>query len=302
MRIVPSSAGAMHRDAAIRLVWSHCGGPYDEISVLLQLLDAIGLISFQDAVVKRSRAGDQIAKSIKAGDLRPLGMTLIRVGYFHDQARILIETGRTDTAGNLLCRSKVARAGAPQLIGILQWWDGVRVLPEVVVPKHLVAELNTVWALLPPETRTPSWAVERKAVGNRAEMYSVQREKTRVADPTQIFWVAQDSDDLGWDIEDRSTEPRRCIEVKGRRDHEVVFFLSDNERAKAKDSCINWEVHFWGGIDLSRNPAVEYAHLVASGYPLIIENLEREIDESKWDVRAVQWKVVRKLPPGSSDS
>ncbi|MGA7413480.1 MAG: DUF3883 domain-containing protein [Bryobacteraceae bacterium] len=132
-------------------------------------------------------------------------------------------------------------------------------------------------------------------------MYSLQFEKTKSADSYQLFWVARDSDSLGWDIEDRSVEPLRCIEVKGRRDHEVLFFLSDNEWSKAKQVGDKYEVHFWGGIDLAREPAVEYAHLTAAGYPLVIRNLPLQISDGAFEATAVQWRITRRAPPSETE-
>jgi len=183
---------------------------------------------------------------------------------------------------------------------MLQWWEGVQLLPSVVIPKQLLTELNTVWALLPPPTQVPAWAVERKAVGDRAEMYSLQFEKTKV-DPSKVYWVARDSDSLGWDIEDRSLEPRRCIEVKGRRDHEVLFFLSDNEWSKAQEVGERYEIHFWGGIDLARDPAVEYTELTAAGYPLVIRDLPAQISKGTWEAAAVRWRIRRMATPSATD-
>ena len=299
LRVLPSGSPGLPIDEAIRAVWANCGGPHDEVRLLLEVLVGIGLITLQDASARRNRAGDRIAKAIKNGDLRPLGMTFIRAACFHDQARILVECGSSDGDGNLVCPTRAARTGAPQLLGMLQWWEGVQILPSVVVPKHLLTELNTVWALLPPPTQVPAWALERKAVGDRAEMYSLQRERTKVIDPSKVHWVARDSDSLGWDIEDRSHEPRRCIEVKGRRDHEVLFFLSDNEWSKAREVGERYEIHFWGGIDLGRDPAVEYAELTAAGYPLVIQDPSAEIGNGTWEAAAVTWRVTRKGPISS---
>lgn len=297
LRVVPTGPQGLAVEEAIRTIWATCGGPYDEIRSLFQMLQELGLISVQDASVRRSRSGDRVAKAIKIGDMRPLGLILIRIGCFHDQARILIECGRFDGNGNLVCPTKAVKVGAAQLLGILQWWQEVKIAPSVLIPKELVTELNTVWALLPPPTVVPAWAVERKAIGDRAEMYSLQCERTKVADPSQIHWVARDSDSLGWDIEDRFTVPTRCVEVKGRRDHDVLFFLSENEWAKAQEKGQSYEIHFWGGIDLARDPAVEYAELMALGYPLVIRDLPAQVAVGGWEATAVRWRIT---PKGSS--
>ena len=215
-----------------RNLWQRCGGPLGEIPQLIKLLADLRFVRLDKDSVVRTPVGDKVSKALKAGRRELFALTLIRAGYFHDQARVLIESGSVQPNGNLHCSLRMSRAGAPQLIGLLSIWEEVQTFPEVVVPAGLLQELNTVWALLPPPVVLPKWAAERKEVGNRAEMYSVQFERTRLG-TSAIFWVAKDSDELGWDVEDRSVTPHRCIEVKGRRDDEVVFFLSDNEWQKA---------------------------------------------------------------------
>jgi len=293
---IPSTSSGFPLYEAIRAIWHTCGGPYDEISQLITVLKDLALVDLQDSIVRRTRAGDKVARSIKRGDLKVLGITLLRAGCFHEQARILIESGEVDGEGNLRCPTKLVRVSAPQLLGVLRWWEEVRSLPEVLIPKDLLNELNTVWALLPPPVELPAWAAERKAVGNRAEMYTVQFERTRIGVPSMVVWVAQDSDTLGWDVEDRSVVPRRYIEVKGRRDHDQVFFLSENEWKRATELGPQYYIHFWGGIDLARDPAVEYAALTASGYPLVIADVAAEVAKAEWEITPVRWRINRIVP------
>jgi len=172
----------------------------------------------------------------------------------------------------------------------LAWWTDVQTIPIVIIPAELVEELNTVWALLAPEPSLPTWAAERKAVGDRAEMYTVQLERANAADPGVVTWVSQDSDSLGWDVEVR-TRPPRFIEVKGRRDEQVRFFLSDNEWRKAQRLGSGYEIQFWGGIDLTRSPAVEYAALRAAGWPLIVADPAFTLAESPWSMLPATYRV-----------
>jgi hypothetical protein len=275
-----------------RALWRRCGGPLEEISQLVTLLGELKFVKLDKEFAVRTANGDRVSKSLKSGNRELFALTLIRGGYFHDQARVLIESGSVQANGNLHCSLRLSRSGAPQLVGLLSIWDSVRTFPEVVIPANLLEELNTVWALLPPPVVLPKWAAERKEVGNRAEMYSVQFERARLG-ASAIFWVAKDSDDLGWDIEDRSVFPHRCIEVKGRRDDEVIFFLSDNEWQKAAILGSRYEVHFWGAIDLGCDPASEYARLRANGYPLIINNISSQIGV-QWEATAVRWRITPK--------
>lgn len=291
LQIIPSRTRMARRTDVMRCIWRSCGGPSDEITILLTLLERLVLLTTKDEFIGRSAAGDKVAKASIGGNSRPFALTLLRAGCFHDQARLLIESGRVDSNGNLECSTKTARTVAPQLLGLLRYWPTVRVLPVVQIPKELITELSTIWALLPPVAQVPSWALERKAVGDRAEMYTVQWERTRATDASKIIWVARDADDLGWDVEDRSINPSRYIEVKGRRDNQMIFFISKQEWTKAHEMPLQYEIHFWGGIDLTRDPAHEYASLTAAGYPLILMNLPAQLAVGTWHAVPDRWRV-----------
>lgn len=290
--LISTLPSTMSLSEKMRTLWRRCGGPLEEIDQLIVLLTELKLVTRDKDIIARTSTGDKVSKALKSGNRELFALTLIRAGYFHDQARVLIECGSVRSNGNLHCSVRMSRSGAPQLVGLLSTWDTVQTFPEVIVPANLLQELNTIWALLPPPTILPEWAAERKEVGNRAEMYSVQFERTRLG-TSAIFWVAKDSDDLGWDVEDRSVTPCRCIEVKGRRDDDVIFFLSDNEWQKALELGSLYEIHFWGGIDLASDPASEYARLRANGYPLVIKHISTQIGVS-WEATPVRWKITPK--------
>lgn len=276
------------------VLWRKCGGPLPEIRALIDVLIELKIVRISGHSLARTQAGHQVARAIRNRNEDLLALSLIRAGYFHDQARILLESGQIDGAGNLRCPTRFARTGAPQLMGILGSWDEVQLFPEVFIPERLLQELNSVWALLPPPIELPKWAAERKEVGNRAEMYTVQYERTRVG-TASIFWVARDSDLFGWDVEDRSVSPYRCIEVKGRRESDIIFYLSENEWSKAETLGANYEIQFWGGIDLAVDPATEYSILRANGYPLVISNLSARLGRD-WQAVAVKWRITPTTP------
>ena len=292
LREIPGQKPGIPGDVAARAVWRSCGGPFDEIPIVLEVIRALDLFAAGEESLTRSRLGNQIVKAAVKGDLTQLGLLLIRAGWFHDQARVLVEQGSVDLNGALTCGFKQASSGAPQLVGVLSWWVEVEIRPVLRVPASLVAELNTIWALLPPATVLPTSLAERKAVGDRAEMYTVQFERSRTSSPSSIHWVSRDSDLLGWDVEDRTQSGLRCIEVKGRRDGTPTFFFSENEYRKAEELGEAYEVHFWGGIDLGRTPAVEYAVLRAAGYPLRLAHFSALVRQGAWVMTPVRWKVT----------
>lgn len=291
LRHIPGQAPGVAVGTAQRVLWSSCGGPFDEVPQYIAILRDLSLLFEAEDTVLRTRLGNQVAKAAARGDLTHLGLLMIRAGWFHDQGRVLVEEGFVSANGSLSCPRRVATAGAPQLLGVLAWWSEVVTRPALVIPSQLLAELNTVWALLPPVGEIPKFLSDRKAVGNRAEMYTVQFERSRAANPSEIAWVARDSDLLGWDVEDRNPSPFRRIEVKGRRDGTPQFYLSENELRKAKELGSSYELHFWGDIDLNREPAVEYAALRANGYPLVLPDLHSVLGSGAWHMEPVRWRI-----------
>lgn len=287
----PPSPTEFSIEEAVRVAWREAGGPREEVLPIIHLLRDLELIALRGDRLTRTNAGNRIASATLRRDLRPFGLALIRTGRFHDQARVLVERGSSEASG-LTCPRRFARQAAPQLLGVLTWWDTVSTYPEVFIPTTLVRELTSFWSLLPPAT-TPLWVVERKQVGNRAELYSVQYERANLPNPSQIAWVAQDDEGLGWDVEDRSPTFPRFIEVKGRRDASVIFFLTEREWGKAQELGESYELQFWGEIDLSRDPEAEYMLLRGRGYPLRFPNVALELQSPVWEMVATQWRVTR---------
>lgn len=293
----PSSQLGSPLEEIIEEVWDEVGGDRDEIRVLVEVLKACSLVSEANGLLRRTRDGDRIVRSLRQGDRTTLGVGLIRAGLMHDQARHLIESSMTLPNGDLACEHRSVRIGAPQLLGMLEWWD-IEISSTLVIPRALAEEITTVWAMLPPPPETPTWVRERQEIGNRAEMYTVQYERRSASRPGNVVWVARDSASLGWDVEDRNASPLRRIEVKGSRGTEPIFFFSDNEWRKANEHADTYEVHFWGRIDLSRSAASEYEALLAAGYPLVVQNIAAEVTSGRWVAVPTQWRLsVAVAPP-----
>jgi hypothetical protein len=163
----------------------------------------------------------------------------------------------------------------------------------ITIPVDLVAELTAAWALLPPPSAAETdLASRRKAIGDRAEMYSWQLERLLAVYPSTIAWVARDDATLGYDIEDRSTQPYRRIEVKGSGGRRTRFFLSDNEWRKAHDRPDSYEVHFWGGIDLNRPVSEEFQFLRTDGYPMVFTNIPALLAAGALEATPDRWSVT----------
>jgi len=287
--LLPGLALGRTQNELIHVLWKKCGGTIAEVTTLLDIMDRIKLLKSLDTGAQRTPAGDKLARLLRSSNEAPLGLYLIRSGFFHDQARLLLESGTINSTGQLICQIRNAQNVAPQLVHLLSSWEGVHTYPEFVASSAVLQEINSIWALIPPPLNTPKWLLERKQVGDRAEMYSLQMERTTL-NPTDLIWVSRDTDALGYDIEDRSSSLLRCIEVKGRRDRELTFFLSENEWNKANALGARYEIHFWGGIDLASDPAIEYAALRAAGYPIVFIDPVRSFGTTL-KATAVKWRV-----------
>lgn len=289
------SPGLAVHDARLRL-WRTCGGPIDDVPTLIEVLIGAELITVDHEVLRLTRAGQILLTRRGAEGLRPLGLALLRAGYLHDQVRTLLDVSGIGTDGLLSCPTRLARQRCPQLLGVLQLWPEVAVGTRIDIPAHLARELETVWALLPPPSADDAAGdALRKNIGHRGELYSYQLERLNAANQSHLVWVARDDPNLGYDIEDRSVDPRRRIEVKASGDTQVKFLLSDNEWQKAHDDPSSYEIHFWGGIDLKVDPAEEYARLRSQGYPRIFTDLPGMISAGELSAQPTKWRITEDL-------
>jgi hypothetical protein len=82
------------------------------------------------------------------------------------------------------------------------------------------------------------------------------------------------------------------------------FFLSDNEWKRAREHADAYEIHFWGGIDLARQPADEFPVLRALGFPVVVTGIIDQVAQGVWCADAVRWRVYRApaAPTGSGTS
>src|SRR5258708_24255962 len=142
LNVLPSSPVRWSRRDALTNVWAQCGGPSEEVPLILGVLEDLDLVQSKGSLFVRTRSGKRIAAQPMADALRSIGALLMRSGYFADQARLLVELGHLDGGGSLVCQLRHARAGASQLVALLSEWDSVVVYPRVVVPPSLVQDLG----------------------------------------------------------------------------------------------------------------------------------------------------------------
>lgn len=258
-----------------RVVWNRCDGPLDDIPGLIDVLLGAGLLERRGTLTCLTSQGRRVATQDHQQGGRLLARSLIDGGYFRNQTRRLLASGEITGSGDFICKRSIAIDVAAQLTGPLRRWREVVLDTYLRVPASLVSELLAPWALQP----LPRFLSEeaRQEIGDRAEAYSHQLERERAGDPSKIQWVSLDDDSLGYDIRSVETSPERCIEVKGSQGRDVRFFLSSREWQVGHDRGDAYEVHFWGGISLTRPRPEEYKALRGIGYPLVFRNLADSI-------------------------
>jgi hypothetical protein len=264
-----------------RVVWNRCAGPLDDVEGLIDVLLGAGLIERRGSLTRLTAGGRRVATQDHQQGGRLLARSLIDAGYFRNQARRLLATGAFTGTGDLVCKRSAAIGVAAQLTGTLRRWREVVLDSHLRVPAALVAELLATWALQ-PVSRLPTEEA-RHEVGDRAEAYSYRWEQERASDPSRVQWVALDDDSLGYDI--------RNIEVKGSQGHEVRFFLSANEWDVGHGLSDAYELHFWGGITLTRPRLAEYCVLRAEGYPRVFRGIARAFESGELRATPFQYLI-----------
>ena len=271
------------------ILWPSCGGPRHEIGDLLSVLTRSGLAQQQSSRVFRTRQGQRLMDMQADRRRREFAHLLIRRGWYHDQVRQFLRVAH-HREGVLIADRAAAAAVAPQLVGALHRLAQYPEPETMVIRGALVADLDSPWSLIP--SVLPGAADARLTIGKRGEAYSFQFLRGRAADPDEILWVAADDETLGHDLEDHSLDPIQRIEVKASVETDVRFILSGNEYRHAHEHGSSYTVHFWGGINLHRDPATEYQDLVERGYPLVYADLEACIYGGVLDAEPREWLVT----------
>lgn len=291
---IPSHfAGGIVDDALGSIMRSQLSVDRLASAAVVRCLESMQLVSEQNGVIGRSRIGDRLRREVRARGSAPLAVHIIRSGLMADQVRALRASLDT-TAGGYSCGRAVAQRVAPQLIGLLARMDDVQVRGQITIGSASCAELDSVWNEVPPTSRL-WWAdqeAQRKAIGDRAELYSMQFERSAALGAwRQINWVSRDDDSLGYDIEVSGTTTRR-IEVKGSTRPDVGFFLSVNEYRAAGRYGESYEIQYWGHINQLKDPPADYQRLLAAGYPVRIQNPVAALGSSPWTMQPSQYRVT----------
>ena len=264
-------------------------GPREEIPHLVHVLARLGLLHVESDSYQLSMKGRRVVTLAADRARRELAELIIQSGFLHDQVRQLIEASTMDDDG--LAQSRVGRLrhSAPQLLGLLRAWPGVVGPSFVRIPHELFAAIDTPWGLVPLPSLEDGTS---KSVGSRAEAYSFHFIRLGSERPSAVAWVARDDEGLGYDIEDRSTGETHRVEVKGSQRREVRFFLSAHEHQVAHHDPSNYDIHFWGEINLNRDPNSEFSMLRERGFPRIFEDLAAHLADQRLAAVPTKYRVT----------
>ena len=80
--------------------------------------------------------------------------------------------------------------------------------------------------------------------------------------------------------------------MKGSQRSEVRFFLSAHEHLVAHHDPSNYEIHFWGEINLNRDPNSEFSMLTERGFPLIFEDLAAHLADQRLAAVPTNYRVT----------
>lgn len=235
--------------------------------------------------------GLQIARSPEMRMRQGLSELIIQSGFLHTQVRFLHTQVEASTIDDDYVYAPLGpfRYSAPQLLGLLRSWPDIVGNSFIKLPRSLYLDLDAPWSLVPLPTPDDG---TKKVVGSRGEAYSYHYLRLESATPTAINWVALDDDALGYDIEDHSAESIR-IEVKASQQSEVRFYLSNNEHRVAQENPSNYQVHFWGEIDLNRHPNNEFPLLRERGFPIIFNDVIAHLKDGRLKAVPIGFRVTQ---------
>ncbi len=276
---------------AIGRSWT--GGSVEE---LLDFLRCCGLVKEDFGAWTLSNAGEEAFDALAAGDWAVYAHALLTASAFEDELLRLIE-GATEEPNSLRCPLAALPRLAPRAGVLLTWDPDLREGDDLVVPLSLLDSL-LVTEVMWRADQIPPWVLDRNAVGQRAELYTLRLERSRLG-PHRVRHVSREvGDGFGYDIETDAPDSR-LIEVKGSRSASLRFNLSHRELEVARADPERHLLHFWGEINLDRDPAEEYSRLRDLQYPIVITDLARAIEAGELEMHPRSWLLTARPAEGS---
>jgi hypothetical protein len=295
LRYIPSRRNLeqLSRAAAHRVLFPMVGGNSEEIHICVRVLEILKLASGTD-FLNRTVDGDKVIRALRNGDPTALPLAVLRSGYFSEQVQHLISIARYE-GEDLIFDATRMRPMAAQLLGLLARLPDFAAGQPCRIKGSLRVDIESAWTLQAmPTPSTAATMTPRTEVGNRAELYSLQLERTRfIGAAPNVHWVSPEDPDAGYDIEVREGARLRRIEVKGSRAQTVSFTMSDNEWQAAAHFADDYEIHFWGTIRLEERQEFGYDRLISACYPIVILNPRQVLESYPWTIRSETWRVRR---------
>ena len=290
VHLLPQRPPGIPDSQLVKTLRPQTDSPPEDIPLLVHVLARLGLLHVDTDRYYLSRKGRRAVTLSEDRALKELAELLIQSGLMHDQVRQVIEASTIDNEGMARSRVRQLRHAAPQLLGLFRAWPGIVGPSFVRIPSDLFAVIDTPWSLVPSQGDKES---NREEIGHRAEAYSFHLLRLKSQRPNSVVWASRDDQGLGYDIEDRSGGEVHRVEVKGSQSADVRFYLSANEHEVAHQDPSSYEIHFWGGISLNRNPNVEFTMLRERGFPLRFEDLAAHLADDRLRAKPTVYLVTR---------
>ncbi len=237
-----------------------------------------------------SDVGRKMVEALAGGDWAGYGGGVLRVGAFDDELTRLVEASEVRN-GMLSCPRVRLRRVAPTVGTLLDWDPAHRHGDDMAVPMSLLRDILAV-SSMEQAGDLPEWVQDKHTVGWRAELYSLRRERGHLG-VDQVLHTSRDvGDGFGYDIETSATDPSRYIEVKGSRGERLSFVLTRKEFSVAETNPERYELQFWGGISLGRDPEEEFRLLSERGYPTVITDVAATVTGEGWTRECQAWDLT----------
>lgn len=257
---------------------------------MLDFWERCGLVGPVEDGWAFTEAGGEVVRALAAGDWAGYGAGALRAGVYDDELMRLIE-GSVIADGILRCPRVRLRRLAPTVGTLLDWDPAHRAGEELAVPLALLDDLLAI-SSMEQAGDLPEWVEQKHSVGWRAEMYSLRRERAHHGVDEVLHTSRDVGDGFGYDIETTATDPSRLIEVKGSRGENLSFVLTRKELSVAAATPERYEIQFWGGISLGRDPAEEFRLLSERGYPTVITDVAATLKADAWSSECQSWRFT----------
>lgn len=257
---------------------------------MLGFCERCGIVGQVEEGWALTEPGAELIDALAVGEWASYGASILRVGVFDDELARLIE-GSAVIDGAVRCPRVRLRRLAPTVGTLLDWDPAHRVGDELVVPLALLDDVLAI-STMEQAGELPEWVQQKHSVGWRAEMYSLRRERAQLGVDHVLHTSRDVGDGFGYDIETTATDPSRLIEVKGSRQERLSFVLTRKELSVAEANRERYEIQFWGGISLGRDPAEEFRVLLERGYPTIINDVAATLGREEWSSECQSWRFT----------